>query len=216
MKSRYLLGAAALAVFILCSAFSCGGSSNNNEHAAANAGINLMLTNQPVPIFPTSAMRQETIEIEAIQALGTPTTAFFFPPGQGPGIPGSHPFKTCPAEGEPIPNTTSLTNPSQLVAGANTQGGVVAQMDPNGTYTPAASTGTYVLCNNANGGQKLTYWEGDVYDESGAAVWNQSTLMIDSIGASELPVCVIEHSSSGDSTGLSSGTPYYHCTKAAA
>lgn len=196
----------------------CTSSNNGNaaEGAAQQAGTNLLEQNQPLPIFATSQYRYETIEIEAIQALGSPTTTFFFPPGMGPGIPGSKPFKVCPSQGEPIPNTVSLSNPLQPYNGNQTTDGgdVVDQMDPNGTYAPSSSSGTYVLCLTAAGSTKLTYWEGDVFAESGAAVWDQTSASITDIGPSELPVCTIEVAHAGDGTGAKAGTKYYHCVKA--
>jgi hypothetical protein len=226
-RRKGLIWTAALFIGLASTLAGCGCSSGSStqanavatEGSQAAAGINLILQNQPVPIFDSSAMRAEMVTIEAIQALGSPTTAFFFPPGQGPGVAGSHPFKSCPAEGEPIPNTASLDNPlqgTQITSGtAGNSSVAIDQMDPNGTYVPASSTGTYVLCDNANGSYTLTYWEGDVYDQTGTAVWDQSTLMVNTVGPDELPVCVVVHATAHDGTDLQVGTPYYHCTKAA-
>lgn len=213
------LAAGALVIVAGASVAACTSTSNGNaaEGVAQQAGTNLIEQNQPLPIFPTSQYRYETIEVEAIQALGSPTTTFFFPPGMGPGVAGSKPFKVCPSQGEPIPNTTSLSNPLQPYNGPQTTdgGAVVGQMDPNGTYAPTSSSGTYVLCLTASGSSKLTYWEGDVYAESGAAVWDQTSASITDIGPSELPVCTVEVAHAGDGSGVKAGTRYYHCVKAA-
>lgn len=184
------------------------------EAAQATAGTNLIIANQPVPVFATSAYRQELIEIEAIQALGSPTTTFDFPPGVTPNM-GIAPIKTCPSEGLPVPNTAQLSNPDQVVPDPNASAGsvTVPQMDPNGVYTPTSSSGTYVLCLTASGGTRITYWEGDVYAESGAAVWSPKTGITD-VGPSQLPVCTIETARAGDGTGVKAGTRYYHCVKA--
>jgi len=204
-------GAAIILALTLVLAGCTSGGGNQAEHAQQNAGVNLLEQNQPLPIFPSSAMRQELIQIEAIQALGTPTTTFFFPPGQGPGT-GAGPIKVCPSQGEPIPNTASLSNPLQMQGNGN--GNIaVSQMDPNGTYAPASSSGTYVLCVTPSGGVKLTYWEGDVFAESGTAVWNASTRQIEDTGPSRLPACTRQTATAGDGTGLKDGTSYYHCTK---
>jgi hypothetical protein len=189
-------------------------NSNNTEHTEANAGINQILANQPVPIFPSSQQRADLIEAEAIMALGSATTTFFFP--QGTMIVNGHtdapPFKTCPSEGEPIPNTSSLTNPLQQTSGGDS---VVGQMDPDGVYTPAASDGTFVLCDTSAGRQDLEYWEGPVETETGTAVWDAATGQIQDIGAALLPVCTIVAAHSGDGTNLAPGTRYYQCVKAA-
>lgn len=195
----------------------CSGAPNSNsvEHSAANAGIDLLLTNQPVPIFPTSALRANAIEVEAIQALGSPTTSFFFPEGTVivNGKYSAPPFKICPSQGEPIHSTDSVTNPEQVT----TNNAVVQQMDPNGIY-PGVSSGTNVLCVKANGQPEMSYWEGPVETESGAAIWNPDGgpgQQIVDIGPSKLPVCTLMHATSGDGTKLPDGTTYYHCKAAA-
>ncbi len=201
-------------------ALSCSGPPNSNsvEHAAANAGINLLLTNQPVPIFATSALRTNGIQVEAIQALGTPTTTFFFPEGTvvTSGKYSAPPFKICPSQGEPIHASDSITNPQQVTSG---NGAVVGQMDPNGIYA-GPSTGTYVLCLNASGQPEMSYWEGMVEAETGTAVWNPNGgpgQQIQDVGPSQLPVCTLQHAGDGnDPPGLNlkAGTAYYHCTPA--
>lgn len=209
-----LLAAMALAAAALagCSA----PSSNTTEHDAANAGINLLLQNQPVPIFPTSELRENMVEIEAIQALGAPTTSFFFPPGSVSVVGGkqvftSPPFKICPSQGEPIHADDSLTNPQQALPGS--AGAVVSQMDPNGTYA-GPNSGTYVLCLTKAGTKKMAYWEGDVFTESGTAVWNPDGGpgdQIQDVGPSALPVCVKKTAQDGDGLNLKAGTEYFHC-----
>jgi len=221
--------AVALAALLLSTAGACSSSSSNGnaaESAAQGAGSALQEQNQPLPVFPTSAYRQELIEIEAIEALGTPTTSFFFPEGTtvvATSGGGEHfsapPMKICASEGLPIPNTASLSNPQQVVtqdsSGNGIQGGaVIGQMDPNGVYTPASSSGTNVLCLTASGGTKLAYWEGPVFAESGSATWSDAQGIVD-IGPSELPTCTIATARAGDGTGLNAGASYYHCVKAA-
>jgi hypothetical protein len=189
-------------------------NSNNTEHSEANAGINQILANQPVPIFDSSQQRADMIEAEAIMALGTATTSFFFPEGGVVnGKIDAPPIKVCPSEGEPIPNTSSLTNPEQQTSGGDA---TVGQMDPDGVYTASASAGTFVLCDTSAGKQDLEYWEGPVETESGTAVWDASTGQVQDIGTSMLPVCSIVTSSGHDGTGLNSGAKYYHCVKASA
>jgi hypothetical protein len=188
-------------------------NSNNTEHAEANAGINQILANQPVPIFKTSQQRADMIEAEAIMALGSATTSFFFPEGvsEADGKYSAPPIKVCASEGEPIPVTSSLTNPDQQTSGGDA---VVGQMDPDGVYTATDGAGTFVLCDTSSGRQDLEYWEGPVETETGTAVWDASTGQIQDIGTSMLPVCTIVAAQSGDGTGLNAGTRYYQCTKA--
>lgn len=229
MRSRpaRLVTAAVIGIALMLSTASAcsGGSSNGNasEGAAQQAGTSLVEQNQPLPIFPTSAYRLELIVIEAIQALGTPTTAFFFPEGttvvnvNGKQTFSAPPMKTCGAQGEPIPNTASLSNPQAPYQGSINTGPddpVVGQMDPNGVYTPQSSSGTYVLCVSTTGGLKLTYWEGPVFDESGSAIWSDTTGITD-VGPSALPACTVLTARAGDRTGLTAGARYYHCVDSA-
>lgn len=213
-------GAAALAALLFSTAGACSSSSNGNaaEHAAQGASTNLLEQNQPLPVFPTSAYRYELIQIEAVQALGTPTTAFFFPEGTSVTFTGGStphfsapPLKVCPAQGLPIPSTASLSNPQQVVNGQNGTSDVVGQMDPNGVYTPPSATGTNVLCVSTTGGVKLANWEGPVFDESGSAVWSDTQGVVD-VGPSALPTCAIASATGHDATKLAVGTKYYHCT----
>lgn len=209
---KILTGTAVIAAAGL-TATACGGDSQQAESNQAQAGINLLLSNQPVPVFATSELRRNLAEVEAIQALGTPTTSFFFATGAATSGPGAHPVKVCASQGEPIHATDSLSNPHQTVSGNS--GAVIDQMDPNGIY-PGNSEGTYVLCLTASGQPKMSYYEGVVEAESGTAVWNNSTGMIDDEGPSQLPVCVKQYAHAGDGLKMNAGTPYFHCTAAPA
>ncbi len=208
---RIPLAALGITALALAAACTHPGNANNIEHAQANAGLDLILSNQPVPIFPSSALRQNLIEVEAIQALGTPTTSFFFPEGTTivSGKFTAPPFKSCASQGEPIHATDNLTNPQQVTSG----GEVVGQADPNGIYS-GPSAGTYVLCDTPYGTAKMAYWEGPVFAESGAAVWNAATGQLDDVGPSQLPVCVKETSNGSDGSGLAAGIAYFHCIRA--
>jgi hypothetical protein len=192
-----------------------------SDQAEAMAGVNLILQNQPDPIFDTSAYREEVIEVEAIEALGSPTTTFFFPPGGSPNS-GIAPIKVCASEGEPVPNTVQLTNPDQIIPdphnernNANPGSLLIPLPDPIGVYPPSSSSGTNVLCLDANGNQHLSYWEGDVFAESGTAVWSKTQGIVD-VGPSQLPICTVLDAQAGDGTGLKAGAPYYHCVAAPA
>jgi len=81
-----VIAAVVMAVLLAAGIGACTNSGGGNaaEGAAQGASTNLLEQNQPLPIFPTSALRQNLIEIEAIQSLGSPTTTFFFPPGGSP------------------------------------------------------------------------------------------------------------------------------------
>jgi hypothetical protein len=214
-----------LAACLSVAACTSSGNSNNNgatskanaaETANAGAGLDLIFTNQPAPIFATSAYRQQLIEVEAVEALGTPTTEFFFPPGWNGS--NSHPFKVCPAQGLPLPNSTSLTNPEEIVRdpyGGGYQlnnGGIdKPQADPVGVYAPTTGLGTYVTCIGKGGTLDVAEWEGDVYSESAPAIWDNSAQMVRDIGPGTLPICTLERAQAGNALHIPRGTLYEHC-----
>lgn len=153
----------------------CGGSAptaHSVETHAQNMDSFLLTTNQPVPIFNHSQIRQELIDIETAQANGVQSTTFFMP-NVGP------PEGSCSSIGAPVAATTELTNPQQVVYGGGSSPQVdrlvVSQMDPNGVYS-GNSTGTYVMCVNPTNGQVYAqYWEGYVRVVFGPAVWDSAT-----------------------------------------
>src|SRR5262249_11308948 len=123
-------------------------------------------------------MRQNLVEIETAQAKGVQTTSFFFNQGV------VDPFLSCPSIGVPIPNTSSLSNPIQVERHGGDGGGNVGigQMDPNGTYGPNGSTGTYVMCIDATGTPYAQYWEGFVSTVFAPAKWNMATHQLELTG----------------------------------
>lgn len=221
MNRKFIVIAGAVMLAALLAACSHSSTSNGRirEAQEASAGINLIIANQPVPIFPTSELRAEMIQVEAIQALGTPTTTFFYPEGTSGASGHVQPVKTCPSKGMPIPNTASLSNPEQLVPDThpghnNSTSLTMPLMEPNGIYPPAASSGTYVLCLDSNGQDRASYWEGPVETESGSAVYDKTTGQIRDIGPSQLPVCTLGIAKAGNPDKIKAGTRYYHCVKA--
>lgn len=104
--------------------------------------------NQPVPQFPISEKRGVAIDIAKAQQQGVATMTFFFTQG----VP--DPSFQCPSIGYPLPGTTQLTNPQQLIYASNGSGGsameTLHQMDPDGTYVGETS-GMYVECVAPNG-----------------------------------------------------------------
>ncbi len=80
-----------------------------------------------------------------------------------------------------MPTTAQLTNPDQVVAAPNTQAATIGQAEPNGAYN-GPSSGTYVVCVASNGTKYISYWEGDVQTEGGAAHWDKAagSIVLDS------------------------------------
>ena len=138
-----------------------------------------LVNNQPLPHFAYSQARQNLIELETAMANGVQTTSFFFNQGV------QDPTDTCPSIGVPIPNTASLSNPQQVIYDrGNYNGGNVttSQMDPMGFYVPSSSTGTFVMCIDAQGKPYPNYWEGFVKTVFAPAKWNYDTHQVELIG----------------------------------
>lgn len=154
----------------------------SSEAAAQTRDDNNLNTNQPVPVYKYSQMRETLINVEDIQANGENTTSFFFNQGI------QNPIQTCSSIGMPVASDTELTNPQkqeiQPDGGGyqqNNGDNVLAQADPTGVYS-GQSTGTNVLCVNAQGQEYIDYWEGYVQTISGSATWNNATHTIQLLG----------------------------------
>ena len=138
-----------------------------------------LVNNQPLPHFNYSQARQNFIELETAMATGVQSTSFFFNQGA------VDPIDTCPSIGVPIPNTASLSNPQQVVTDHNQYGGgnvAIGQMDPIGIYVPSSSTGTFVVCVDAQGKAYANYWEGFVKTVFAPAKWNEQTHKVELVG----------------------------------
>lgn len=176
-----LVIAGVVAAVLLVSASSCQGPSEGQrqENAQQQAVTQQLVKNQPLPAFGYSQMRQNLIEIETAQATGVQTTTFFFNQGV------ADPLFTCPSIGVPIPNTSSLSNPIAVELHQGTESGgnvAIGQMDPNGTYIPESSTGTYVVCLDAQARPFATYWEGFIKTVFAPAKWNTTTRQVELTG----------------------------------
>lgn len=147
------------------------------DRATAAANLDRLNDSQPVPEFSYSQIRQNLIEITTAQAETTQTTSFFF----NLGVDG--PVMSCPSIGFPIPTTAQLTNPDQAIGdiGHNGSGAVIPQAEQTGIYT-GDSTGTYVVCVDAQGRAYAHYWEGFVSTVAGPAEWNDEAQQIDLVG----------------------------------
>lgn len=181
--STKTLAGIALAAILSLSIAACTGSGNNGqkqEDTQQQQDTTSLEASQPIPHFNYSQIRETMIDAETIAADGTQTTSFFFQMGD------PDPVFSCPSIGMPVANTAQLSNPQQPYQGPVDTGSddpVVGQMDPDGIYAPAASTGTYVICVNSSGADYLMYWEGDVMSAAAGAEWDTATHAIRVIGA---------------------------------
>lgn len=172
--------AAALAIAAVLALAGCNGNSGaqQTEQGEQQQDSRSLTNDQPIPHFNWSQIRQTAIDAETIAADGTQTTSFFFQQGD------PDPVFVCPSIGVPVPNTTQLSNPDQIVSTDNAgDANILPQMDPYGVYTPSASSGTYVICVNSAGQKYLQYWEGDVMSVTAAATWDETTHSVQVIGA---------------------------------
>lgn len=145
----------------------------NKEAKIGRKQLSAFLTNQPVPVFPNSQLRQNLIEIETAQAHSTVTTSFMFNQGV------QDPVSVCPSIGFPIASTSQLTNPMYRVQDHDA---TLPQIEANGIYT-GDSSGTYVICVDGNGAAYAQYWEGFVSTVTGPAKWDTATHAIVLTGA---------------------------------
>lgn len=174
MKKRLALVAAVMAAVLLVAGCDRNKSANSRDQDTAARQLAELSTNQPVPVFSYSQLRQNLVEIETAQAQGAQTTTFFFNMGVG------DPIMSCPSIGFPIPTTDQLTNPEQAhTAWHNPY--TLHQIEANGVYT-GDSTGTYVLCVNAQGQPYANYWEGFVNTVAGPAKWDTGSHSVQLLG----------------------------------
>lgn len=159
-----------------CSSDSTGPSNarETNERAIANQEDRYNQS-QPVPAFDWSQLRETAINIITAQAQTTDTTTFFFNQGV------LEPVSQCPSIGYPLPTTTQLTNPSDVVSvdtpGEGGSAVTVGQMEPSGVFS-GDSTGTYALCVNGNGDAYAQYWEGFIMTVSGQASFEDGNVIL--------------------------------------
>lgn len=186
-QKRYLVPAVLVAalVFGACTSTTTAGqkaakSSASAEQDSIATGLVNMLKTQPLPRYAWSQLRQNLIELETAQADTTQTTSFFFNQGS------RDPIQECPSIGFPIAGTTQLSNPQQKITDVGRSGGngnvTTPQIDPNGVYS-GESTGTYVICVDAQGRAYADYWEGFVQTVTGPAKWDETNGKVELIGA---------------------------------
>jgi hypothetical protein len=175
--TKTTIGALAAASALILGACSTeADSATRNEADIAEDQLNQFLQAQPVPVFSSSQLRQNLIDIETAQANATVTTSFFFNLGI------VDPIHSCPSIGFPIPGTFQLTSPEKPAG--NRDGGYYSlpQLEANGVYT-GDTTATTVICVDDQGRGYASYWEGFVSTVAGPAEWNAETKTIDLTGA---------------------------------
>lgn len=139
-------------------------SAVSEDKDAASQQLKDLQKAHPTPRFTRSQLRQNLIEITTAQAETTATTSFFYNMGV------AQPVHSCPSIGFPIPTTMQLTNPEQSVRMGSDGGGShsIPLAEQTGVYT-GDSSGTYVICVDAEGNGYAMYWEGFVQTIAGPA-----------------------------------------------
>lgn len=168
-KSMIVVAAVAGLALVACSS---SNAAQNKDRATADKQLAGFQVNQPVPTFTYSQLRQNLIEIETAQAQSTQTTSFFFNQGV------TDPTDSCPSIGFPIPSTYQLTNPAAKVVRHDL---TLPQIEATGVYTDQ-STGTYVICVDAQGRAYANYWEGFVKTVTGPAKWDAAAHQVVLVG----------------------------------
>jgi hypothetical protein len=166
--------AIAVSSLLILSACSEGRNATvSKEKKAATTQLDQYLQSQPVPLFNTSQLRQNLIDIQTAQVNSTVTTSFFFNQGV------VDPVHSCPSIGFPIPGTFQLTNPQQKLRDSEA---VIAQLEANGVYT-GDTTGTTAICIDDAGKGYAMYWEGFINTVAGPAKWDETTKRVVLTGA---------------------------------
>ena len=136
------------------------------EQRQQNSQMEQFLRNQPVPSFDWSLERHMLIELYAARQRATSTFSVVQSEFTGKIM------WSCPSIGFPLPYSTQLTNPQQVVCREGNHGGefagaVIGQQEPNGLFPPSSSDGTWVPCVDEHG--KIT----PVYEERKVTVFLQ-------------------------------------------
>jgi hypothetical protein len=142
-------------VLITLSLTACYTDATGQENQQVTQQQQQYITGQPIPQFTWSLERHELTEIYKARNNAVSTYSVVY--NQYKGV---ITFE-CPSVGYPIPGGTQLSNPEGVV----TYRGNWYQMpqaEPNGTYSPATSAGTYVMCRSDDGTAYPVYIEDNV------------------------------------------------------
>lgn len=140
-------------------------SAATSEQAQQNARMEQYQRNQPVPVFDWSLERHMLIQIYTARQTATLTHSYVQSEFTGKIL------WQCDSMGFPLPYSTQLTNPLQVVGSTYSSGAsavsavAIGQQEPNGLFPPATSDATMVPCVDETG--KIT----PVYEEKHVTVF---------------------------------------------
>lgn len=174
MKASKLLVSSVLALSLVGGVAACSTTSSNGNNIESKQQqqdtLNLERS-QPLPAVFYSQERENLIDIELAEVNVVRTTSFV------PTMTGDALLYSCPSIGFGIPDSASLSNPSQIGWNYNGWGngrmdsGVIGQMDPNGIYAPTASEGTWIICLSTTGQPYISRFEDRTDTVGGPAEW---------------------------------------------
>ena len=171
MRKAFVVAAAVALVGLTGCSSSGTPSAAQTDAANTNTQLDRYQKNQPAPAADWSQYRQTVIDVEQAEIHGMATTTFFFNLGI------KDPIRVCPSIGYPVPATSQLTSPDQLVGNGGSSNyyaaGVVGQAEPNGTFT-GVSAGTNVVCVLPSGKKDIEYGEPNAYAVGGPAHWDKA------------------------------------------
>jgi hypothetical protein len=157
----------------------CGGQTASQPAATAtvheqeqqNLQMEQFLRNQPIPSFDWSLERHMLIQIYAARQRATNTYTYVQSEYTGKVL------WSCPSIGFPLPYSTQLTNPQQVVwkegyTRGEFAGVTLGQQEPNGLFPPPTASGTWVPCVNDTG--KIT----PVYEERNVSTFLQQMIEV--------------------------------------
>jgi len=152
-KSLYAAGLALVALATMGDSCSNpGGEAARKESNEQGAAYRNLIRNQPAPTFDFSMERKIMIALYEARQHSIATYSFVQSEFTGKVL------WSCPSLGYPIPYSTQLTNPSQVVW-QDSHSSVLPQNEPNGLFPPPSSEATWVPCVDEHGNITPVYEE---------------------------------------------------------
>lgn len=176
MRKIITIAVISIAAFTAASCAPTDDNARESEESISSEALTQYLESQPIPVFNSSQLRQNLIDIQTAQANATVTTSLFFNEAV------VDPIHVCPSIGFPIPGTFQLTNPEQKIPGAHGGNISLPQLEATGVYT-GDTAATTVICIDPEGRGYAFYWEGAVSTIVGPATWNSVAKSVDLTGA---------------------------------
>lgn len=146
-----------VAACVFCGLVGCDTTSTRVEQQDMEKQQEVYVKTQPTPFFDWSFERHLMIKLYEARNNAIATYSYLQSPYTGKIM------SSCPSLGYPIPATTQLTNPEKVyMSPAGSYVDVIPQAEPNGLYSPPATSATWVMCVGPDGNVEPVYWESNV------------------------------------------------------